>query len=95
MHKFNTIDRFRNTVSAVNRLDPAPDFVVLTGDLTNDEQEVSYQYVKEILSDLEAPYHLAPGNHDARIPFRRIDLAAGGEVAPRRPRGGSPVRKVD
>ena len=72
MLTFNTIDRLSNTVSAVNRLDPAPDFVVLTGDLTSDESEASYRLVKEILADLKMPYHLAPGNHDARIPFRRI-----------------------
>lgn len=70
----DTIARLRDAVSAVNRLRPAPDFVVLTGDLTNDEEEASYRQVRDILTDLEAPCHLALGNHDARRPFRRIML---------------------
>ncbi len=72
MLMFNTIGRLRDAVAAVNRLVPAPDFVVVTGDLTSDESEASYRLVKELLADLKVPYHLAPGNHDARIPFRRI-----------------------
>ncbi|MEE2709286.1 MAG: phosphodiesterase [Gemmatimonadota bacterium] len=72
MLMFNTIERLRDAVEAVNRLKPVPDFVVVTGDLTSDESEASYRLFKELLADLEVPYYLAPGNHDARIPFRRI-----------------------
>ncbi|MBI4552848.1 MAG: phosphodiesterase [Candidatus Latescibacteria bacterium] len=70
----DTVARLRAAVDAVNRLRPAPDFVILTGDLTNDEQEASYTLVKSILSRLDMPLYPAVGNHDARLPFRRIIL---------------------
>lgn len=76
---YDTAARLSAAVDAVNHLRPAPDFVILTGDLTNDEQEASYALVKSILSQLEAPLYLAVGNHDARLPFRHIML---GEPAP-------------
>lgn len=71
----DTAARLRGAVEAVNRLHPRPVFVILTGDLTNDEQEASYELVQSILAGLEAPCYLAVGNHDARLPFRRIMLA--------------------
>jgi 3',5'-cyclic-AMP phosphodiesterase len=74
VHKFNTADRLRCAVAAVNRLRPAPDFVVMTGDLTNDEQASSYRHVKTLLSELTVPCHVIPGNHDARKPFREVML---------------------
>lgn len=74
VHKFNTAERLRCAIAAVNRLRPAPEFVVLTGDLTNDEQASSYRLVKALLSELTVPCHLIPGNHDARKPFREVML---------------------
>ena len=75
----NTAERLRAAVEAVNGLCPRPDFVILTGDLTNDEEEGSYLLVKSILTQLQAPLYLAVGNHDARLLFRRIMM---GEVNP-------------
>ncbi len=71
---YNTAHRLKTAVTAINRLRPRPEFVILTGDLTNDEQESSYFLVKSILARLEVPLYLAVGNHDARVPFRRIML---------------------
>ena len=71
---YDTALRLKTAVTAVNRLCPLPEFVILTGDLTNDEQESSYSLVKSILARLEVPLYLAVGNHDARVPFRRIML---------------------
>lgn len=70
----DTIAHLRHAVAAVNRLDPAPDFVVLTGDLTNDEQPASYAELKAALADLRMPCHLALGNHDDRATFRAVML---------------------
>jgi Icc protein len=75
----DTLAHLRHAVAAVNGLTPAPSFVVLTGDLTNDEQPVSYALARGILADLQAPCHMALGNHDARVPFRQTML---GETAP-------------
>lgn len=71
----DTAARLKAAVETVNALRPPPAFVILTGDLTNDEQEASYRLVRSILAGLEAPLYLIPGNHDARLLFRRIMLA--------------------
>lgn len=79
VHGSDTLHHLRCAVKTVNSLDPAPHFVILTGDLTNDEQPESYALVKAILSDLRMPCHLALGNHDARKTFREFVL---GEPSP-------------
>jgi serine/threonine-protein phosphatase CPPED1 len=49
-------------VSKINSLHP--DFVVVCGDLVHIPGEKSYSDFKTIISGLEMPYYLAPGNHD-------------------------------
>lgn len=75
IHGRDTLHHLRCAVKTVNGLDPAPEFVLLTGDLTNDELPGSYSLVKAVLSDLRMPCHLALGNHDARRTFREFFLA--------------------
>ncbi|WP_207457364.1 phosphodiesterase [Azospirillum sp. SYSU D00513] len=53
-------------VEAVNALDPAPDLVLLTGDLTDFGTEEEYGLLMELLRPLQAPLFPIPGNHDAR-----------------------------
>ena len=54
----------RRAVDHVNRLDPQPDLVLLTGDLVNEGRPAQYDNLRSILEGLEAPFHLVPGNHD-------------------------------
>ena len=54
----------REAVEHVNRLDPQPDLVLLTGDLVNEGRPEEYEHLRELLEPLRAPYHLVPGNHD-------------------------------
>jgi Icc protein len=54
----------RDAVVKVNALDPAPDLVLLTGDLVNDGTPAQYEHLMELLEPLAAPLHLLPGNHD-------------------------------
>ena len=70
----NTITQLQDAVHAINTLSPVPDFVILTGDQTNDEANDSFEQVKQVLGRLQMPCHLVLGNHDARTPFRRIML---------------------
>src|SRR5262249_29277423 len=63
----------KKAVQAVNRLDPKPDFVVFTGDLTHTTDDVQIrkdrmQQFKEIAGGLTAPkvYFMA-GEHDASL----------------------------
>lgn len=51
-------------VSMLNGLLPAPDVVLCTGDLTNYGQREEYVALRDLLSPLEAPFYVIPGNHD-------------------------------
>ena len=55
----------RAAVAMLNDLDPAPDVVIGTGDLTNRGRREEYAALRDLLAPLEAPIYLIPGNHDA------------------------------
>jgi 3',5'-cyclic AMP phosphodiesterase CpdA len=57
-------------VRAVLRLAPAPDAVIVSGDLTNRSDARSYERVRELLAPLAMPVHVLPGNHDDREALR-------------------------
>lgn len=57
-------------VSALNRLDPRPDLVVATGDLTEHGRADEYQLLKPLLEQLDIPFLLIPGNHDSPAALR-------------------------
>jgi 3',5'-cyclic-AMP phosphodiesterase len=72
-------------VGAVLRLDPAPDAVLVSGDLTNRSDARSYERVRELLAPLRMPVHVLPGNHDDREALRSWftdDPVAGAHAAP-------------
>lgn len=54
-------------------MDPAPDFVIVSGDLTNRGDDASYRHLQSILADDPLPMSLilAIGNHDTRPGFYR------------------------
>jgi 3',5'-cyclic AMP phosphodiesterase CpdA len=51
-------------VLAVAELDPAPDAVLLSGDLTDHATSREYERVRDLLAPLSMPIHALPGNHD-------------------------------
>jgi|tagenome__1003787_1003787.scaffolds.fasta_scaffold20962017_2 3',5'-cyclic-AMP phosphodiesterase len=51
-------------VAAVVALDPAPDAVLVSGDLADTGDPREYARVRELLAPLPMPYHVLPGNHD-------------------------------
>lgn len=57
-------------VEAVLALDPAPDAVLVSADLTNRSDARSYERVRELLAPLPMPVHVLPGNHDDREALR-------------------------
>jgi 3',5'-cyclic-AMP phosphodiesterase len=72
-------------VTAVLRLDPVPDGVLLSGDVTNHADAASYERVRELLAPLTMPVHVLPGNHDSREALRTWfteDPVAGAHGAP-------------
>lgn len=61
-------------VAAVLRLTPAPDAVLITGDLVDRGTEAEYALLAELLAPLtddgRLPVYLIPGNHDEREALR-------------------------
>ncbi len=59
-----TYDSFQAVVAHLRQLQPKPHILLLTGDISQDETNESYQRLKEIISPLEIPAYWIPGNHD-------------------------------
>ncbi len=72
------LDRVIDTIAGLTR---RPDFVLISGDLTNRGDAASYRLLADRLQAIAAPVLLALGNHDARGPFRAEMLGAPGEAA--------------
>jgi 3',5'-cyclic AMP phosphodiesterase CpdA len=60
----------RNAVAAIAALDPAPDCVIATGDLTDCGLPEEYAEIERALSELPIPAFVIPGNHDRRDVMR-------------------------
>lgn len=57
-------------VARLQGLEPQPDLVLITGDLTNDGTPDQYAHLRAMLAPLALPVHVLPGNHDRRGPLR-------------------------
>lgn len=82
--KIDTAANLEACVAHLNNLANPPDLILLTGDLTDFGRPEEYELVRQLLSPLQAPLFVIPGNHDHRAnlleAFRDHDyLPAGGE----------------
>ncbi len=59
-----TAETFQQVLEHLKKLNPQPDIILLTGDLSQDETPESYQYLKQELTPLNIPTYWIPGNHD-------------------------------
>jgi 3',5'-cyclic AMP phosphodiesterase CpdA len=64
-----TSAQLREAVAHVNGLEPRPDVVLATGDLTDHGTAEEYEVLREILAALRPCLYLIPGNHDHRDRF--------------------------
>ena len=81
--RVDTAKALERCVAALNEFDPAPDLVVISGDLADTPTADEYRHLKQLLAPLKLPFAGIPGNHDARelmraaFPSARYAFAAG------------------
>ena len=68
--RVDTAKALERCVAALNELVPAPDFVVISGDLVDTPTAEEYEHLKRLLTPLRLPFASVPGNHDAREMMR-------------------------
>src|SRR5207302_6644237 len=64
--RVDTAKALERCVVALNEFDPAPDFVVISGDLADTPTAEEYQHLERLLAPLKLPFAGIPGNHDSR-----------------------------
>jgi 3',5'-cyclic AMP phosphodiesterase CpdA len=85
-------------VERIRGLVPAPDLVIVTGDLVDHGERDEYREVRQLMEPLSVPVFVVPGNHDSRSELVRA--FAGHRYLPRTERflhytiEGWPVRLV-
>ena len=57
-------------IETLNRLSPAPDVVILSGDVVDTGTRDEYAFAQELLGQISQPLFAIPGNHDEREAFR-------------------------
>lgn len=62
----DTAAMLQRAVEQILALEPRPDAVLVTGDLTNDGEPEAYAAIRPILGKLPMPVFVIPGNHDDR-----------------------------
>ncbi len=78
----DTTTTLKQVLGRICALDPVPDFVVLSGDLTNHGDVESYQLLRGLVETLPMPVIPALGNHDRRAEFRSVFGGYGDGDAP-------------
>ncbi len=68
--RVDTARALERCVAALNEFAPAPDFVVISGDLVDTPTIEEYDHLKRLLAPLKLPFAGIPGNHDGREMMR-------------------------
>ena len=68
--KVDTAKALEHCIAALNEFVPAPDFVVISGDLADAPSVEEYDHLKLLLAPLKLPFAGIPGNHDSREMMR-------------------------
>ncbi len=81
--RVDTAKALERCVAALNEFNPAPDFVVISGDLADTPTVGEYECLRRLLTPLKLPFAGVPGNHDSRelmraaFPSARYAVASG------------------
>lgn len=76
LHGVDTDASLRAIVSQISARGPAPDAVIVSGDISHDESRGGYRRLRDILRTFDAPTVCLPGNHD-NLELMRDELDAG------------------
>jgi len=68
--RVDTAKALERCVATLNEFSPAPDFVVISGDLADTPAAEEYEHLKRLLAPLKLPFAGIPGNHDSRDMMR-------------------------
>jgi 3',5'-cyclic-AMP phosphodiesterase len=68
--RVDTAKALERCIAALNEFAPAPDFVVISGDLADAPSVEEYYHLKRLLAPLKLPFAAIPGNHDSREMMR-------------------------
>ena len=71
-NNFNSQKTLKKLIKKINSINPLPDFILISGDLTNSGDIKSYECLKEIITQILPPTFLALGNHDKRTTFNQV-----------------------
>ncbi|MEO1498884.1 MAG: metallophosphoesterase [Planctomycetota bacterium] len=78
----DTAERLGAGLARIAGMDPQPDFILVTGDLTNEGDVASYQTLRTLMADVAPPVLYGLGNHDSRGNFASVFLGEAGRRAP-------------
>ena len=67
-----TADYLARCIDHINRLNPQPDAVLVTGDITDTGQAAEATQAADLLNQLRQPYFIVPGNHDDRASLASV-----------------------
>ncbi len=75
------MENLRACIADINSLDPLPDAVIHTGDLTQHGLASEFALARALLEVLEVPLYITPGNRDGREGIARA-FAVDGYISP-------------
>lgn len=70
--RLDTAPYLQRAVKAILDLPQKPGAVVMTGDLTDFGRIEEYEHLRQLISPLDMPVYLMPGNHDDRDHLRKV-----------------------
>ncbi|MBN1679588.1 MAG: metallophosphoesterase [Anaerolineae bacterium] len=78
-HSTNVYNALERAVKTINAFPIQPDFVLHSGDVSDDGSAESIELAAGILARLNAPVYYVNGNHDDRALLRKVLGATGGD----------------